>query len=189
VAADKDFDRRVPMRKALRLMAVLAAFGLTAWIGVVALAQGSSAPTPSTSTTTSPAPTPSTSTTTSPAPTVGVDVKGNCDEAEHANDPECVGANPVAEDDQSNDDQGDVNDDHGGDVNDDDQGDVNDDHGGDVNDDDQGENEGDDDQGENENDDDHGDDDQGDNSGPGSSNSGPGSSNSGPGSSTSGSGN
>ena len=57
------------MRKALRLMAVLAAFGLTAWIGVVALARGSSAPTPSTSTTTS------------PAPTVGVDVKGNCDEA------------------------------------------------------------------------------------------------------------
>ena len=36
------------MRKALKLMAVLAAFGLTAWIGVVALAQGSSAPTPST---------------------------------------------------------------------------------------------------------------------------------------------
>jgi hypothetical protein len=96
------------MRKALRLIAVLAAFGLTAWIGVVALAQGSSAPTPSTSTTTS------------PAPTVGVDVKGNCDEAEHANDPECVGATPVAEDDHGNDDQGDVNDDHDGDVNDDD---------------------------------------------------------------------
>ena len=63
------------MRKALRLMAVLAAFGLTAWIGVVALAQGSSAPTPATSTTTS------------PAPTGTEDVKGNCDEAEHANDP------------------------------------------------------------------------------------------------------
>ncbi len=63
------------MRKALRLIAVLAAFGLTAWIGVVALAQGSSAPTPSTSTTTS------------PAPTGTEDVKGNCDEAEHANDP------------------------------------------------------------------------------------------------------
>jgi hypothetical protein len=125
------------MRKALRMMAVLAAFGLTAWIGVVALAQGSSAPTPSTSTTAS------------PAPTVRVDVKGNCDEAEHANDPECVDTIPVAEDDHRDNDQADVNDDHGGDVNDDDQ----------------GENEG--------------DDDQGDNSGPGSENSGPGGSNTG----------
>src|SRR6185295_16470625 len=87
------------MRKALKLMAILAAFGLTAWIGVVALAQGSSAPTPSTLTTTS------------PAPTGGVDVKGNCDEAEHANDPECVGVNPVLEDNHENDDQDEVNDD------------------------------------------------------------------------------
>jgi hypothetical protein len=94
------------MRKALRLIAVLAALGLTAWIGVVALAQGSSAPTPSTSTTTS------------PAPTGAEDVKGNCDEAEHVNDPECVGVNLVPEDD----DQGDVSDDDQ-DENDDDQGD------------------------------------------------------------------
>jgi len=144
------------MRKALKLMAILAAFGLTAWIGVVALAQGSSAPTPSTSTTTS------------PALTGGDDVKGNCDEAEHANDPECVGVNPVPEDNHENDDQGDVNDDDQGDVNDDDQGENEDN-------DDQGEN--DDEQGE-----DQGDDDQGDNSGPGSENSGPGSSNSGSGS-------
>jgi hypothetical protein len=135
------------MRKALKLMAVLAAFGLTAWIGVVALAQGSSAPTPSTATTTT-------------GPTGGDDVKGNCDEAEHANDPECVGVNPVPEDNYENDDQGDVNDD------------------------DQGENEDNDDQGENDDDqgEDQGDDDQGDNSGPGSENSGPGSSNSGSGS-------
>ena len=89
------------MRKALKLMAVLAAFGLTAWIGVVALAQGSSAPTPSTATTTT-------------APTGGDDVKGNCDEAEHANDPECVGVNPVPEDNHENDDQVDVNDDDQG---------------------------------------------------------------------------
>ncbi|HKN81707.1 MAG TPA: hypothetical protein VJZ98_10245, partial [Actinomycetota bacterium] len=108
------------MRKALRLMAILAAFGLTVWIGVVALAQGSSAPTPSNSTTTS------------SAATSVEDVEGNCDEAEHANDPECVGVNPVAEDDHEND-QGDVNDDDQGENND------NDDHG-DVNDDDQGEN-------------------------------------------------
>ena len=102
-------------------MAVLAAFGLTAWIGVVALAQGSSAPTPSTST----------STTTSPAPTGIDDVKGNCDEAEHANDPGCLGVIPLTEDDhderrpgrRNDDDQGDVNDDDQGDVNDDDQGD------------------------------------------------------------------
>jgi hypothetical protein len=155
VKADKDFERRVSMRKALKLMAVLAAFGLTAWIGVVALAQGSSAPAPSTATTTSPAPT-------------GDDVKGNCDEAEHANDPECVGVNPVLEDNHENDDQGE---------------DENDDQG-DVNDDDQGENEDNDDQGENDDDlgEDQGDDDQGDNSGPGSENSGPGSSNSGSGS-------
>ena len=135
------------MRKALKLMAVLAAFGLTAWIGVVALAQGSSAPTPSTATTTT-------------GPTGGDDVKGNCDEAEHANDPGCVGVNPVPEDNHENDDQGDVNDDDQG------ENEGNDDQG--VNDDDQGENEG--------------NDDQGDNSGPGSENSGPGSSNSGDGS-------
>ncbi len=49
-------------------------------------------------------------------------MKGNCDEAEHANDPECVGADLVPEDDHGNDDQGDVNDDDGGDVDDDDQG-------------------------------------------------------------------
>ena len=148
------------MRKALKLIAVLAAFGLTAWIGVVALAQGSSAPTPSTSTTTT-------------GPTGGDDVKGNCDEAEHANDPECVGVNPVPEDN----DQGDVNDDDQG------ENEGNDDQG-DVNDDDQGENEGNDDQSENDDDqgEDQGDDDQGDNSGPGSENSGPGSSNSGDGS-------
>ena len=136
------------MRKALKLMAVLAAFGLTAWIGVVALAQGSSAPTPSTATTTT-------------GPTGGDDVKGNCDEAEHANDPECLGVIPVPEDNHENGDQGDVNDD---------------DQGENENNDDQGENEGNDDQGE-----DQGDDDQGDNSGPGSPNSGPGSPNSGSG--------
>jgi hypothetical protein len=155
VKVDTYFERRVPMRKALRLMAVLTAFGLTAWIGVVALAQGPSAPTRSTST----------STTTSPAPsTRGDDLKGNCDEAEHANDSGCLGVIPVTEDEPANDDQGDdVNDDHGGDVNEDDQGgDINDDQG----DDDQGEDEGNDDQGN----------DEDDNSGPGSVNSGPGSS-------------
>jgi len=154
------------MRKALRLMAVLAAFGLTAWIGV-ALAQGSTAP--------------STSTTTSAVSTGGEDLEGNCDEAEHANDPECVGVNPAVDDDQGDD----VRDDDQGDVNEnDDQGDINDDDQGDVNDDDQGENEDNDDQGENEDNDDQGenDDDQGDNSGPGSENSGPGSENSGSGS-------
>jgi hypothetical protein len=139
------------MRKALRLMAVLTAFGLTAWIGVVALAQGPSAPTRSTST----------STTTSPAPsTRGDDLKGNCDEAEHANDSGCLGVIPVTEDEPANDDQGD-------DVNDDDQG-------GDINDDEQGEDENDD-QGEDEGNDDQGNDED-DNSGPGSVNSGPGSS-------------
>jgi hypothetical protein len=168
VEADKDFERRVSMRKALKLMAVLTAFGLTAWIGVVALAQGGNAPTPSTATTTS-----------------GDEVKGNCDEAEHANDPECLGVNPVLEDDHENDDQGDVNDDDQGEnEGNDDQGEKENDDQGDVNDDDQGENEDNDDQGENEDDqgEDQGDDDQGDNSGPGSENSGPGSSNSGDGS-------
>jgi len=123
------------MRKVLRVGAIVAAFALTAWIGVVALAQGSSTPTPSPSTTTT------TTTTASPSPSPsGVDdVKGNCDEAEHANDPECKGVTPVAEDDDVNDDQAeDINDDHGDDINDDDQGENDDDHGDDVNDDDQG---------------------------------------------------
>ena len=73
--------------------------------------------------------------------------------AEHANDPECQGVTPVAEDDDVNDDQDE---------------DVNDDHGDDGGDDDEVE--------------DEGDDDEGGNSGPGSPNSGPGSPNSGPGS-------
>jgi len=47
-----------------------------------------------------------------PASTV-VDVKGPCDEAEHANDPECTGAQ-VPEDNQAED----QNDDNGQDVND-----------------------------------------------------------------------
>ena len=138
------------MRKALRLVAILAAFGLTVWIGVVALAQGSSTPTPSTSTTTS------------PAATADEDIKGNCDEAEHANDPECVGVNPVAEDDHENDDQGDVNDDDQGENEDNDQGENedNDDQGENEDNDDQGENEDNDDQGENEDNDDQGGDDQ-----------------------------
>ena len=102
------------MSKVLRVAAIVAAFALTAWIGVVALAQGSSTPTPS------PSPSTTTSTTTtataSPSPSGVDDVKGNCDEAEHANDPECQGVTPVAEDDDVNDDQDeDVNDDHGDD--------------------------------------------------------------------------
>ena len=79
------------MSKVLRVVAIVAAFGLTVWIGVVALAQGSSsAPTPS----------PTTMSTTSPAPdSEGDDVEGNCDEAEHTNDPGCLGVLPVADDD------------------------------------------------------------------------------------------
>ena len=106
------------MSKVLRVAAIVAAFALTAWIGVVALAQGSSTPTPS------PSPSTTTSTTStataSPSPSGVDDVKGNCDEAEHANDPECQGVTPVAEDDDMNDDQDeDVNDDHGDDGGDD----------------------------------------------------------------------
>ena len=133
------------MRKALRIMAILAAFGLTAWIGVVALAQSSPTQAP-------------TSTTVG----TGDEFKGNCDEAEHVNDPECVSATLVAEDNaakDNNDDQGenDSADDNGADHNDD-----------------QGENESNDDQGEN--DDHQGDNDnqgEDDNSGP-SNNSGSG---------------
>ena len=126
------------MGKALRVAAILAAFGLTAWIGVVALAQGSSPPTPA----------PTTISTTSPAPgNEGDDVEGNCDEAEHTNDQECLGVIQVADDESKNDDQGeDVNDDdQGEDVNDDDQGeDVNDDDQGEQGGDSQGEEQGDD---------------------------------------------
>jgi hypothetical protein len=155
VDTDKDFERRALMRKMLRVMAILAAFGLTAWIGVVALAQGSSTPSPSTSTTTSPTPS-----------TGSEDVKGSCDEAEHASDPECVAANPVVEDDPENDDQGEddpANDDQGEDESNDDQGEVDDDQGEDEDNDDRGE-------------------DEGNDSGPGSVNSGPGNSSSGSGS-------
>ena len=93
--------------------AIVAAFVLTAWIGVVALAQGSNAPASSPSTATSPS-------TTSPAPE---DVQDDCDEAEHASDPECLGVIPVAEEDPANDD------DQGEDVSDDDQGEIEDDQG------------------------------------------------------------
>jgi hypothetical protein len=55
----------------------------------------------------------------------GEDVSGNCDEAEHANDPECQGGGTADDDDDSgpggnDDDQGDLDDHDGGDVNDDD---------------------------------------------------------------------
>src|SRR5262245_23770552 len=90
------------MRKALRIMAILAAFGLTAWIGVVALAQ-SSPQAPTTSTTLG----------------TGDDGNGNCGEAEHANDPECLGTIPVAQDNEAADD----NDDQGENENADDNGD------------------------------------------------------------------
>src|SRR5262245_29116448 len=103
------------MRKTLRIMAVLAAFGLTAWIGVVALAQGSPAPAPGTTAIT----------TTSPTVDQGDRFKGPCDEAEHANDPECVGANLVPEDNGADDE---IGDDNGVDLNDD-QGDDNDEQG------------------------------------------------------------
>ena len=132
------------MRKALRIMAILAAFGLTAWIGVVALAQSSPTQAPTTTTV-----------------GTGDEFKGNCDEAEHVNDPECVGATLVAED---NDEQGDNNDDQGENEDGDHNGaDLNDDQG--DNNDDQGENEGNDDQGQSESSDDQGenDDHQGDN--------------------------
>jgi hypothetical protein len=181
VDADIQDRKEVPMRKALRVGATIAAFALTAWIGVVALAQSSPTQAPTTSTTVSD----------------GDQFKGPCDEAEHANDPECVGATLVAEDNEADDDaddqgenenaddQGDDNDDQGeneqGDDNDDQgENEQGDDNGVDLNDDqgddndDQGENEDNDDQGEN--DDNQGDnDDQGEdgNSGP-SENSGPG---------------
>jgi hypothetical protein len=110
-----------------------------------------------------------------PATTV-VDVKGPCDEAEHANDPECAGAQ-VPEDNDADEQGEDRNDDHGRgrDHAEDDSAeaeDQNDDHGQgaddaaeaeDPNDDKQGQN---DDQGENEQDDDSG---PSANSGPGSS--------------------
>jgi hypothetical protein len=126
-----------PMRNVLRVGGIVAAFALTAWIGVVALAEGSSTPTPSSPTTTA---------TTPPSPTGVDDVKGNCDEAEHLNDPECRGVTAVPEDHLADDEQGDdINDDHG----DADEGEgEGDDHGHD----DEGEGGG----------NDHGDDDQGD---------------------------
>ena len=100
------------MSKALRYAGVVTAFGLTVWLGVVAFAQGSSTPSPSTptvSTSTSTTTTPtagasrtasvskSSATSTTQASAPGVDVRGNCDEAEHANDPECVGGGQEAE--------------------------------------------------------------------------------------------
>jgi len=113
------------MRKALRVGATVAAFALTAWIGVVALAQTGSTQAPTTSTTVGD----------------GDQFKGNCDEAEHANDPECLGATLVPEDNEANDDA----DDQGENENADDQGENNDDQG--ENNDDQGENDGNDDNG------------------------------------------
>jgi hypothetical protein len=156
--------KEVPMRKALRVGATIAAFALTAWIGVVALAQSSPTQAPTTSTTVGD----------------GDQFKGPCDEAEHANEPECVGATLVAEDNEDNETDDDA-DDQGENENADDQGDDNDDQGeneqGDDNgvhlNDDQGENEDNDDQGENDEQGDNDDQGEDDNSGP-SDNSGPG---------------
>src|SRR5262245_2799079 len=106
------------MRKALRIMAILAAFGLTAWIGVVALARSSPTQAPATSTSVGD----------------GDQFKGPCDEAEHADDPECVGVDLVPEDNEANDD----NDDQGEDEQGDDNGVDNDDQGEDEQGDDNG---------------------------------------------------
>jgi hypothetical protein len=69
-----------------------------------------------------------------PRPTSTIDVKGPCDEAEHANDPRCAGQQ-TPEDNQAGNDDGanhDVNDDNGGISGNDDGAnhDVNDDNGG-----------------------------------------------------------
>jgi hypothetical protein len=149
------------MRKVLRVGVIAAAFALTAWIGVVALAQSST-----TAPTTGP-------TTSSPAVDDGDQFKGPCDEAEHAGDPECQGVTLVPEDNGADDNGGngqmEPGDDNGG------QGEIEpgDDNGG------QGEIEPGDDnggQGENEGDDDSG---PSQNSGPGSEDSGHGSDDSG----------
>jgi hypothetical protein len=82
------------MRKVLRVGVIAAAFALTAWIGVVALAQSST-----TAPTTGP-------TTSSPAVDDGDQFKGPCDEAEHAGDPECQGVTLVPEDNGADDNGG-----------------------------------------------------------------------------------
>ena len=95
------------MRKVLRVGVVAAAFALTAWIGVVALAQSSTT-----------SPTNSPTTTSSPAVGDGDQFKGPCDEAEHAGDPECQGVTLVPEDKGADDNGGngevEAGDDNGG---------------------------------------------------------------------------
>ena len=123
------------MRKVLSLVAMIAAFALIVGLGVTAFAKGSD---PSTA-----VPTVNSTDDPSGSPSTGGDVKGNCDEPEHANDPECQGVTPMPEDATDDGsvedvDQGDVEDADQGNVEDSDEGDVEDSDEGDVEDSDEG---------------------------------------------------
>jgi len=143
------------MRKALTLTLTLIVLGVFAAVVYAAVAPSDNAspvsgPATFTETTSDDSPTGTTTTETAPGREAGEDVRGPCDEAEHANDPRCAGtpAPPTGDDNPANDDRDDAARDRG-----DDRGhhaEPGDDRGGRV-----------------------------DNSGPGSMNSGPGSVNSG----------
>jgi len=111
------------MRNTMRAFAMVAALLLAGALGVAAIAADGGPSSPSTVVTT---PEPSSSV------SIGDDVKGNCDEVEHADDPECRGSQEREDRHQDGIDDGDndsgPSEDSGpGNVDDDDHGD--DDHG------------------------------------------------------------
>jgi hypothetical protein len=106
------------MRKVLSMVAMIAAFALIVGLGVTAFAQGvgTSPNVPTVTSIDDPSPS---------SDDPGDDVSGNCDEAEHAGDPECQGVAP-GDDDPVDDDNSGPNENSGpGNADDDDSDDDN----------------------------------------------------------------
>ena len=124
------------MKNTTRVIALIGAIMMVAALGVTAYAANSTGGTPTPATTVPP----SDDRTQSPSPSDANELKGNCDEAEHANDPQCQGgvvndddnSGPGNGDDEQVDDNSGPSDDSGSGGNDDNSGhDAGDDHGGD----------------------------------------------------------
>src|SRR5688500_12736560 len=91
------------MKNTIRIVALIGALMIVGALGVAAFASGNDdlSPTPVASFSASEDPTPDP--TSSPSVGDGDEFKGNCDEAEHAGDPECQGVALVPEDDPDDD--------------------------------------------------------------------------------------
>jgi hypothetical protein len=99
-------ERRDTMKHWMRVVAVIGALMLVAGAGVAAFAVSNTTTSPSAPTVnqSSDDPTGTMAPSASPTRATAEDVRGNCDEPEHANDPACAGATSPAPNDEGDDD-------------------------------------------------------------------------------------